>query len=78
MHEFVVIATELPAHDLPRAANGTVQQDAPGLRFIQEAEGIDIGDHAQLTLPLRPGHYVMLCNMEGHYQAGMATDVTVV
>jgi uncharacterized cupredoxin-like copper-binding protein len=26
---------------------------------------------------LPPGHYVLYCNMEGHYLAGMHAEVTV-
>jgi uncharacterized cupredoxin-like copper-binding protein len=78
MHELVVAATDLPADKLPRLANGTVDVENPGFRLLGEAEGIDMGDHAGLTVRLRPGHYVMFCNMQGHYEAGMAADVTVV
>jgi uncharacterized cupredoxin-like copper-binding protein len=30
-----------------------------------------------LRLHLRPGRYVMFCNMSGHYLGGMDTDVVV-
>ena len=41
-----------------------------------------IGDFAasktkRLTLNLKPGHYALLCNLPGHYKAGMFTDFTV-
>jgi hypothetical protein len=78
MHELVVAATELPAGNLPLAANGTVDSESAAIRVVHEAEAIDMGDHRALTVRLQPGHYVMFCNMEGHYQAGMATGVTVV
>jgi uncharacterized cupredoxin-like copper-binding protein len=77
MHELVVTRTDLPAGDLARAADGTVTEDDAQAHPVDEAEGIDAGDHRDLFVTLRPGHYVLYCNMEGHYGAGMHTDLTV-
>ncbi|MEA2312683.1 MAG: hypothetical protein QOE28_2651, partial [Solirubrobacteraceae bacterium] len=30
-----------------------------------------------LTLNLKPGHYALICNLPGHYTAGMYADLTV-
>ena len=30
-----------------------------------------------VTLTLKPGHYALICNAPGHYQAGMHADITV-
>ena len=30
-----------------------------------------------LTLTLKPGHYVLLCNVPAHYQSGQRIDFTV-
>jgi len=35
------------------------------------------GAHRALTVHLSPGRYVFFCNMEGHYMAGMHTEVVV-
>jgi uncharacterized cupredoxin-like copper-binding protein len=79
MHEFVVARTDASAASLPLAANGTVDDHNAhaGFELIAEREGIDIGAHASLTVHLRPGHYVVYCNMYGHYRAGMHAEVTV-
>jgi uncharacterized cupredoxin-like copper-binding protein len=79
MHELVVAATSDRATGLPVAADGTVDDkaDSPGFHNLAEAEGIDIGDTMELSVTLEPGHYVLYCNMAGHYGAGMATDLTV-
>ena len=80
MHEFNIAETSLDPTKLPLAADGTLddQTEHAGFRHVAEAEGIDIGDHASLHVDLTPGRYVMYCNMEGHYQAGMvkAFEVT--
>jgi uncharacterized cupredoxin-like copper-binding protein len=35
------------------------------------------GQTRTLTLKLAPGHYVLLCNLPAHYQAGQRADFTV-
>ena len=30
-----------------------------------------------LTLTLKPGHYVLICNLPAHYKAGQHVDFTV-
>lgn len=80
MHELNIAETSIAPTQLPVAADGTIddQTEHAGFRHVAEAEGIDIGDRAVLRVNLTPGHYVMYCNMEGHYQAGMvkAFEVT--
>ena len=79
MHELNVVRTNRAADALPQAADGTVDDQSPHSDFdhLAEAEGIDIGGHKNMTVNLTPGHYVLYCNMEGHYMAGMATAFTV-
>jgi uncharacterized cupredoxin-like copper-binding protein len=79
MHEFNVASTNISPGDLPLAADGTVDDHGvhPGFTHLGEEEGIDMNENASLTLRLPPGHYVLYCNMEGHYLAGMHTEVIV-
>ncbi len=79
MHEFNIARTDAESSALVLAADGTVsdQIEHAGFEHIGEREGIDIGAHASLTVRLYPGHYVLYCNMYGHYQAGMHAEVTV-
>jgi uncharacterized cupredoxin-like copper-binding protein len=77
-HELNVIRTARAPDKLPLQRDGlTVNEDAPGLDHLDEAEGLDIGDHRTLVLRLAPGHYVLYCNMEGHYLGGMHAAFTV-
>ncbi len=77
-HEFNVVRTDLAPAGLPLRRDGiTVNEDAPELHLAGSREDLDIGDVAQLTLHLAPGHYVVYCNMEGHYLAGMHVPLTV-
>lgn len=79
MHEFNVARTDDAPSALPLAANGTVDDHTlhAGFELIAEREGVDIGDHASLSVQLRPGHYVVYCNMYGHYEAGMHAELLV-
>jgi uncharacterized cupredoxin-like copper-binding protein len=77
-HEFNVIRTDRAPDKLPLQRDGlTVNQDAPDLDHLDEASGLDIDDRRTLVLRLAPGHYVMYCNLEGHYLGGMYAALTV-
>ena len=77
-HELSVIRTDRAPDKLPLQRDGlTVNEDAPGLDHLDEAEGLDIGDRRTLVLHLPAGNYVLYCNMEGHYLGGMHAAFTV-
>jgi uncharacterized cupredoxin-like copper-binding protein len=73
-HEFVVVDTETPAGQLPQA-NGEVTEDS--LTVVDEIEDIVPGATPQLKVNLAAGHYVLICNIPGHYAGGMHADITV-
>jgi uncharacterized cupredoxin-like copper-binding protein len=71
-HEFVVVRTDLPADRLPLQADGlTVDEESPRLHPVGADESVEIEDTDSLLLRLPPGHYVVFCNLEGHYLGGM-------
>jgi uncharacterized cupredoxin-like copper-binding protein len=77
-HEFIVVRTDRPPDKLPLQPDGlTVDEEAPGVKLVDEADGLDIDDRQTLDLDLAPGHYVMYCNLEGHYLGGMYEALTV-
>jgi uncharacterized cupredoxin-like copper-binding protein len=77
-HQLHVIRTDRAPDKLPLQRDGlTVNEDAPGLDHLGEAQGLDIDDRRTLVLRLAPGHYVMYCNLEGHYLGGMYAALTV-
>ena len=77
-HELIVVRTDRAPDKLPLQRDGlTVDEEGPGVELLGEAEGLDIDDRQTLVLALGPGHYVLYCNLEGHYLGGMYAALTV-
>lgn len=70
-HELVVIKTKRRANRLP------VHDGRASERGSRGKVEVEANDDRRLTLNLSAGHYVLICNVQGHYQAGMRTDFTV-
>lgn len=71
-HELVVIKTARKASKLPVKGDKASEKGEVG-----EVEDIEGGKTKRLTLTLKKGHYALICNVSGHYQAGMHADFTV-
>jgi uncharacterized cupredoxin-like copper-binding protein len=77
-HELIVVRTDRAPDELPLQSDGlTVDEEGPGVEFLEEVEGLDIDDRETLVLDLAPGRYVLYCNLEGHYLGGMYEALTV-
>lgn len=74
-HELAVIKTSLAADKLPTRATDATKVDETG--SAGEVEAIAASHFSGLMLTLAPGSYVLLCNLPGHYAAGMRTALTV-
>ena len=51
--------------------------DEKKLRTLGEVSDLDPGKEGKLSINLKPGEYLLFCNMKGHYQAGMLAHLTV-
>ncbi len=76
IHEMLVVAVANPDVQLP--------YDSSAQRIIEdkidslgETEEMQPGAFKALTLDLKPGTYLLICNVAGHYAAGMWTVLTV-
>jgi uncharacterized cupredoxin-like copper-binding protein len=79
-HEFVVFKTDLPEGSLPTTKEKgavIVNESGPGVKHIDEIPGLNKGDDKDLTVNLKPGKYVVICNLPTHYQLGMHAALTV-
>jgi uncharacterized cupredoxin-like copper-binding protein len=74
-HEFVVIQTDLSADQLIPGADNKLDEEK--LTSMGEKGDILLGQGADLALKLPAGHYLLICNLPGHFQAGMHADFIV-
>ena len=82
-HEFIIIKTNLPVHDLPVNEKGLNEKKAG--KLIGEIEDIPPGVTSEFTLHMEPGRYVLFCNrveiedhkIISHYRMGMRVGFTV-
>ena len=70
-HEMVVVRTSKPAADL--GSGSRVSEKGSAGEIIE----LKAGRSGKVTLNLKPGHYALICNVPGHYKAGMHTDLIV-
>jgi uncharacterized cupredoxin-like copper-binding protein len=77
-HEFVVLRTDLGAAELPFDESADrAEEEGEGVTPIDEIEELQPGETKNLTVDLETGHYVLICNLAGHYRMGMRSDFTV-
>jgi uncharacterized cupredoxin-like copper-binding protein len=77
-HEFIVIKSDLSAKELlAKVDPATHRLDEDLLDAIGEQPEYLPGESKVLVLKLAPGHYVLMCNIEGHYANGMYTDLVI-
>jgi uncharacterized cupredoxin-like copper-binding protein len=81
VHEFVVFKTDLDEADLPKTTdddgNEIVDEEGEGVEAIDEVEDVAVDSTQDLDVTLDAGSYVAICNLPGHYDAGMHTSFTV-
>lgn len=72
-HDFVVLRTNLAPSKLPMAGAKAKEVGRVGRTPV-----FGPGMTKRLTVTLKPGRYVLLCNVAGHYMAGMRAAFRVV
>jgi uncharacterized cupredoxin-like copper-binding protein len=76
-HEFVVIKTDLPLEKLPLKGD-RLDKDKAGKEIGEiEEDELKSGTTKTLSVNLTPGKYLIVCNLPGHFKAGMRTLLTV-
>ena len=76
IHEMIVIALEDPSKPLPYiASESRVDEDHVGDKG--EVSELDPGGSGTLSVFLKPGKYLLICNVAGHFAAGMWTEFVV-
>ncbi len=76
-HEVLLFHTETAASALPMK-EGNVDEEAPGVNKVSDGENIDPGGTQTRDVDLSaPGTYLLVCNIAGHFHAGMFLAITV-
>ena len=77
-HELLVFQTSLDPAAFPIGQDGDINEEAPGMNKISDGDNIAPGGTQKRTVDLsQPGTYVFVCNLPGHFKAGMSQVVTV-
>lgn len=76
IHEVIVARLPDGAKKLPYDEQAQ-RVDETALQTFGSVNEIDPSKSASLTLELKPGKYLLYCNLPGHYMAGMWTLIDV-
>lgn len=71
-HDFKIIRSDLPSGQLPQEG-GKAKEDGK----VGETGELNPGGRQTVTVDLKPGKYIFICNVAGHYGLGMHASVTV-
>jgi hypothetical protein len=63
LHELVVVKTDLASNKLPTAEDGAADEKGAGVELIGEIEEFAVDGEEEITFDLKPGKYVLLCNI---------------
>ena len=75
VHELVVVQAD--GIDSLEVDGDTVSEDALGDAFVGEISEFAAGQTCAADFELDAGSYVLLCNLPGHFEQGMAAELTV-
>ncbi|MCB1501406.1 MAG: hypothetical protein KDK07_16745 [Bauldia sp.] len=76
VHEMLVLPISTPGQAPTYVENESrIDEEAAG--HLGEVAELDPGQSGALTLDLEPGEYLLVCNIPGHYMAGMWQVFTV-
>ncbi len=76
IHEMLIFPVPADGQQIPYDA-GEARLDEEKGGDLGEVSELDPGKSGELKLELKPGKYALICNIAGHYMAGMWTVLTV-
>ena len=76
VHEMLVVPVSSMSKPLPyNDKDNRVDEESAG--DLGEVAELEPGKSGELTIDLKPGLYLLLCNIPGHYAAGMWKVIAV-
>ena len=76
VHEVIVVRPKTGHVALPYDDKKS-EVDERRIQRLGEISDLKPGASGALTLTLKPGSYLLICNQPGHYKAGMSTTLSV-
>ena len=76
VHEMLVVKVDSPADALPYDDQAAKVYEDRVADFGEVSE-LEPNQTGKLAVNLKPGHYLLVCNMPGHYKMKMYTELTV-
>lgn len=76
VHEVVVVPAPPTGKDLPYDTKTETIAEKRA-HAMGEVSDLKPGAHGSVTLSLKPGTYLLVCNQPGHYKSGMFTKLVV-
>jgi uncharacterized cupredoxin-like copper-binding protein len=77
-HEFLIFKSDLAADKLPLGSDGRVDENGAGAtKVFDSGSNIAVNGSKTFQTALTPGTYVLVCNLPGHYAAGMHATITI-
>ena len=77
-HEFLVVKTDVEPGKIELTDENRFDEENPALDVIDEIAEFEVNTTGLLKVKLEPGKYQLLCNIAGHYAAGMWTAFEVI
>jgi uncharacterized cupredoxin-like copper-binding protein len=77
-HELLVFKSDRAPSAYPVDGKGNIIEDDPSVNLVSDGDNLDPGTTQTRTVDLtQPGTYLFVCNIPGHFKAGMFSVVTV-
>jgi len=76
-HELLVFKSDLAPAAYPTDAAGDIKEEGAGVALLSDGDNIDPAGSQTRTVDLAAGTYLFVCNIPGHFKAGMFAVVTV-
>ena len=76
-HELLVIKTNTPSNSLPLKGAEMDEGYAGEIMARINPEELGAGEYSQISTTLESGAYVLVCNIPGHYSAGMYANLII-
>lgn len=76
-HELLVVKTNTPSNSLPLKGAEIDEGYAGEIMARINPEELAAGEYSQVSTTLDSGAYVLVCNVPGHYSAGMYANLII-